>query len=115
MKKWYGSLQNRLMELGDFPITPEVGMGATELCYSDRHAYEVVKVADDRHITVRRMKAKCLDYFAGDWEVTPNPDGIEHELFRTKKGQWRERYGKRKLGCNVFLIGYATEYEDPSF
>lgn len=110
--RWYGSLQNRLEEncKGE---KPEIGMGATEMFYSDRQAWEVVAIRDDRHIIVRRMKAKCNDYFAGDWSVEPDENGHRAELFLTKKGQWRERLGRR-LG-NVFVLGYAEEYEDPSF
>ena len=110
--RWYGSLQNRLEE-GCKGLKPEVGMGATEMMWSDRRAWEVVAVKDDRHVTVRKMKAKCKNYFAGDWEVEPDENGYCTELFLTKKGQWRQRYG-RQLG-NVFVIGYADEYQDPSF
>ena len=110
--RWYGSLQNRIEEVTRNP-KPTVGMGATELMYSDRNAWEIVAVKDDRHITVRRMKAKCKNWFAGDWEVEPDEKGYTTELFLTKKGQWRQRYGKR-LG-NVFRIGYADEYRDPEF
>ena len=114
MTRWYGSLQNRLEENMVGRPKPEVGMGVTEYFYSDRHAWEVVEVKDDRHITVRRMKYKCLDYFAGEWECYPDENGRTAELFLTKKGQWRERYG-RSLGTNIFGIGHAEEYEDPSF
>ena len=36
-------------------------MGATEMCYSDRHAYEVVKVIDEKHVLVRKCKATRID------------------------------------------------------
>lgn len=109
--KWYGSFQNRLIE-GAKSVNPEIGMGATELCWSDRHAWMIISVKDSRHITVQRMSAKRKCY-QGDYEITPNDKGMTVELFLTKKGQWRERYG-RKLG-NVFFVGYAKEYMDPCF
>ena len=112
--RWYGSLQNRLEE-NCKGLKPEVGMGVTEMLWSDREPWEIVAVKDERHITVRRMKAKCKNWFAGDWEeATPDENGSLAELFKTKKGQWRERIG-RSLGCTVFVIGYAEKYEDPSF
>lgn len=112
--KWYGSLQNRLQENCKYP-KPKIGMGATELMYSDTKAYEVIAVKDDRHITVRRLKAKLIgSYYDQDYEYESDPNGITANLFLTKKGQWRERYYDRSLG-NVFALGYAKEYNDPSF
>lgn len=113
MGAWYGSLQNRLAERTKSP-KPEVGMGATAMYWSDRRAYEIIAVKDEKHITVRRMKAKCLDYYAGDWEVEPDPEGYTLNLYLSQKG-WRERIGKNGLGDIKFVIGYADEYEDPSF
>lgn len=72
----YGSLTNRLEE-GRTYGKIEVGTGVTEMCYSDRHAYEIVEVIDDKHIVIRRCKATridnngmsdCQDY---EYEVEP--------------------------------------------
>lgn len=109
----YGSLTNRIMESGRQP-QPEVGMGVTECLWSDTHAYFICDVKDDRHITVQRAKVKCIDYFAGDWEVEPDPNGMKINLFKSKKG-WRERIGTRELGSTKFALGFAREYEDPCF
>ena len=114
--KWYGSLQNRLQEHCKCP-KPEIGMGATELWYSDRQAYEVIEIKDDRHITVRRLKCKLIgSYFTDcqEYEYASDPNGITANLFLTKKGQWRERHYDRSLG-NVFALGFAEEFSDPSF
>ncbi len=109
----YGSLQNRLSERCKSP-KPEIGMGATELMYSDRNAYEVVEIIDDMHIVVRRMKAELVgSYYDQDYKLSSDPSGRTQRLFLTKKGQWREQWG-RQLG-NVFALGYASEYRDPSF
>ena len=40
---WYGSIQNRIAERNTGP-KPEVGMGATECGYTDRHPYEIIEV-----------------------------------------------------------------------
>lgn len=111
---WYGSVQNRIAERCAQP-KPEVGMGVTAIYWSDREPYEIVAVKDERHITVRAMDSKCLDYYAGEWEVFPNPNGRTFDLFRTKKGQWRERIGKNGLGDIIYVVGYASKYRDPSF
>lgn len=110
----YGSLQNRLAERSVQPM-PEVGMGVTECLWTDRRAYEIIEVKDEKHITIRRMGTKCKDYYAGDWEVYSDPTQKDiRRLYKTKKG-WRERIGKNGLGDTKYVVGYADEYEDPSF
>ena len=60
-KRWYGSLQNRLLENCKDPAEITVGMGATEYYYSDREPLEVISVKDQKHVTVRRLVAKRTD------------------------------------------------------
>lgn len=114
--RWYGSLENRIAERHS--NKPEIGMGATEYCWSDRHAYEVVAIKDDRHITVRRLDYKRVDENgmsdSQDYEFYSNENNRTCELFLTKQGTWKERIG-RSLGCNIFGIGVAREYYDYSF
>lgn len=112
----YGNVINRVMEESKTPV-PVVGMGATECCWSDRHAYEVIAVRDEKHITVRRLTVNLkpgTDWLAQDWEYTSNPENPPVQLFKTAKG-WRERFGTRRLGDNIFVLGRACEYYDPSF
>lgn len=112
----YGNVINRVMEETE---TPEivVGMGATECCWTDRHAYEVIAVQDEKHITVRRLDVNLktgTDWLSQEYEYTSNPDNPPCRLYKTAKG-WRERFGRNSLGDNVFVIGVAREYYDPSF
>ncbi len=58
--KLYGSLDNRFEE-GKTYGEIKVGTGVTEMCYSDRHAYEVVEVIDEKHLLIRRCKATRID------------------------------------------------------
>lgn len=116
-KRWYGSLQNRLEE-GVTVEKIEVGTLATEMCYSDRHPYEIIAIKDDRHITARQLDAKRIDgngfSESQDYEYTSNPDNRAVNLFKTKDGRWREKYGCGSLG-NCFALGFAEEYYDFSF
>lgn len=118
MNKWYGSIDNRLMENSKMP-TPEVGMGVTECSYSDRHPYEVIAIKDSRHITVRELDWKRIDNNgmsdSQEYEYYSNPENRTADLFLTKQGQWRERYDGRRLGCNCFYIGTAEYYYDYTF
>lgn len=110
----YGSLQNRLMENARTPEL-KIGMGVTECLWSDRHAWEIIAIKDDRHITIRRMGYKCLDYYAGDYELFSDPNGRVINLFKTKNNGWRQRIGKNGLGDTRFAVGHADEYRDPTF
>lgn len=61
MKKWYGSLNNRIDEGNQFVKEIKVGDGVTEYLWSDRHAYEVVAVESQEHIFIRRYDVKRID------------------------------------------------------
>lgn len=87
-KVWYGSLNNRLEENRMFCETIEVGTGMTEYYYSDRHAYEVVEVKDQKHIKVREYDHKhigdgCMD---NNWELVSNENKPVREM--TKRGNY---------------------------
>lgn len=116
MMQWYGSLQNRLQE--NMPaIKPQLGMGATEILYTDRHAYEVIAVKDERHCTVRQYECKIKEgtsWYDQEYDYISNPRGRVVNLFLTKKGKWVQRYPSGRYG-NTFRMGIADEYYDPSF
>lgn len=77
----YGSAVNRFEEgaqIGEL----EVGMGATEMLYSDRHPWTVQKIISDKRVVVTRDKAKrvdrngmsdCQEY---SYESTPLIEGV---------------------------------------
>lgn len=117
-KMWYGSIDNRLLENAKMP-DPVVGMGATEICYSDRHPYEVIAVKDARHITVRELDWKRIDHNgmseSQEYKYSSNPENRTANLFLTKQGKWRERQADGRLGCNAFYIGFAERYYDFCF
>lgn len=118
-KELYGSLHNRMLENSNGQPVPQVGMGATECMYSDRHAYEIIEVKDERHIVVRQYDTKRIDNNgmseSQEYEYISNPNNPTRNLFLTKQGRWRERVGQRGLGRNGWVIGRATEYYDYSF
>lgn len=115
--RWYGSITNRLEEGHTYTKEIKVGTGVTEMCYSDRHPYEVVEVIDDRHLMIRRMNAKRIDNNGmsecQDYEYSSNLDATPIKIFLSKTG-WREQRGK-KLGSTKFSVGFAEEYYDFSF
>lgn len=84
----YGSLNNRLEENRMFCDQIEIGTGMTEYHYSDRDAYEVVEVKDQKHVAVRKYDHKhvgdgCMD---NNWELVSNEDNPVRYL--TKRGNY---------------------------
>ena len=69
--KWYGNIMNRMEEGKMFCDEIKVGTGMTEYYWSDRHAYEVVEVKDQKHITVRELAHKHVgEAFENKWELS---------------------------------------------
>jgi hypothetical protein len=107
-----GSLVNHLSAGGGKSLVPVVGMGATSLMYTDRHAYTVVWVSKSgKTIRVQEDHAERTDsngmsesqtYFH-----TRNTEGVVHTVRLTKRG-WSSK-GAR------FALGYRSTYHDYSF
>lgn len=90
-RKWYGSLNNRVDENRQFCDEIKVGTGMTEYFWSDRHAYEVVEVTDQKHVSVREYDHKRPDdgkdySYSNDWVLVSNPDNPVVEL--VKRGNY---------------------------
>lgn len=131
MSKFYGSINNRLQEncKGESPV---VGMGVTELQYTDRSPYEVIEVVNEKKIRVRSMSYERIDENGmsecQEYKYSSNPDG-EVKTLVLRNGRWRdllkeERYlgdkkwetiETKKLGCNGWYVGRAERYYDFSF
>lgn len=88
----YGNLINRVME-NTTSNKPTVGMGATILGYSDRHAATVVSVSKDgKSVDIQRDTAtrtdkngmsECQDY---EYSPTPTPPSRATLSARTGRG-----------------------------
>ena len=88
-----------------------------ELCYSDRHAYQVIRMETEKRMVVRRLTPQRVnigEYVmsdAQDYEFTENPDAPEITLLLHKDGFW---YASNN--CNPFRItSEPHEYFDYSF
>jgi hypothetical protein len=90
-KKWYGSLDNRLEENKMFCDTIEVGTGVTEYYYSDRKAYEVIEVRDQKHVSIRRMDAIHVgEGMTNTWKLVSNEENAVIDLVRRGDYWYRE-------------------------
>lgn len=84
---FYGSLINRFEENKQFCDVIEVGMGVTEYNYSDREAYEVIAVKDQKHVSIRQYDHKLLgEAYSNDWELISNENNPVIEL--VKRGNY---------------------------
>jgi len=88
---------------------PEVGMGATILCWSDRHAATIVKVTKCQ-IHVQQDKARIVngDIYSGCSYAFERDENAPVVIFRKTKRGWRN-------GGYCLLPGRREEYYDPSF
>ena len=88
-----------------------------EYCYSDRHAYEVLRVEAPKRMVIRQLNAKRVnigEYYMSDaqeYEFSSNPKAPEVVVRLHKNGRWYE-----KGNCNPFGITHEPhEYFDFSF
>ena len=81
-----GGFINQMM--GNNKSTPKVGEGATELMYSDRHAYEVIEVSNDgNECVIREMDKTFVGSGYGDEQYTYQSNPKNH----TKKLEWSNK------------------------
>ena len=119
---------------------PQVGMGATLLSYSDRHAATIVCVNSlnytrwDCLIRVQQDDAKVVSGSGHDgsavYEFTPNPeapvlmfarrvgtgrwDSVRLAEYKHRSGATSSRFVSADAGAGL-AVGYRSEYYDPHF
>jgi hypothetical protein len=111
---------------GRLLLTPEVGMGATFLGWTDREPFFVAKVCTPRKAVLRAAKVEDdpdwkPDFtpggFVGNtandsdrkWKVTSNDEGREVTVRLRKDGRWYAATGER------YALGYAAKFYDSNF
>jgi len=95
MSKWYGSINNRIEENKQFCEEIKVGTGVTEYFWSDRHAYEVIAVKDQKHVTIREYDHKRPDdkkdySYSNEWVLVSNEKNPAIDL--VKRGKYWYSY-----------------------
>lgn len=105
---------------------PVVGMGATVLSWTDRHAATIIEVRDYGVIVVQRDDAKRVDRNgmseSQTYDYAPNPNGPTYIFKRDRGGAWRECEVNERTGrVNMLKSGYGLKigvrdtYHDFSF
>ena len=116
----YGSLVNNLYAREDGP-EPQVGMGATYLGWSDRHAYTVIHVFSRKKIVIQRDKATRTDTNgmsdSQSYAYESDRAGVTFIVTKRKDGAWRiakDASRDIEVGQTV-LIGHRDEHFDFSY
>lgn len=85
--KLYGSLNNRMEENRQFCKEITVGTGMTEYSWSDREAYEVVEVKDQKHVSVRRYDHELDgEPMSNTWKLVSNEENPVYHM--AKRGNY---------------------------
>ena len=112
------SLVNLLMS-GPAATVPTVGMGATELCWTDRHAGTIVEVSKSgKTLYWVQDNAKRIDTNgmseSQEYEYAPNPTGHRQKFTLRANGRW-VRAGEPAKNGTKLAIGRRESYHDFSF
>lgn len=114
-----GSVFNNLMG-GSGQLPPEVGMGATVLMWTDRHAATITDVSPNGRTVVIvednavRVDSKGMTDSGQEYEFTPG-DPAHAQVFTRRKNGAYVRQGEPMNGGTRLLVGYRKHYYDYSF
>ena len=117
-KKMTGSLSNRLLELGvNGQPDPVVGMGVTELLYTDRLPWQVTRI-DGKKVYIK----PCTHIYDKPGSAYGHGGAVidraeEREIRQKKNGQWCVIEGGRVSSRIIRLEkeGPGRYYYDPGF
>ena len=97
---------------------PVVGMGATMVMHSDRHACTVIEVVSPSKVVVQLDHAVRTDTNglseSQTYNYSPNPHGEIHTITKRLNGQWISQCQSLRSGQRWY-VGVRQEYRDPSF
>lgn len=114
-----GSLINLVSGNARYP-EPKVGMGATILMWTDRHAATIVAVsASGKQVTIQEDKATRTDNLGmtdsgQEYTFEANPDAPKRVYTLRKNGAWVLK-GDALNGGQRLAIGHRDHYYDFSF
>lgn len=121
-KKWdgksnYSEWKEQIEKERDHAIknlVPYVGLGCTICYYSDRRAATVTKIISPCKIEVRFNRTKCIDYYAGEYEILPELEGGTKVFTKRRNGYWVAEGQPYKDGV-LLMLHYQNHYIDPGF
>ena len=102
-------------------IIPEVGRGCTICYWSDKRAATITKVefyknGKPKAVEVTHNRYKCVDYYAGDYEVLPELNESMKDRFTLRRnGRWYEEGQETSPHSVVLMLHYQMTTIDPSY
>jgi len=76
----------------------------------------VTKVISPKKIEVVENETKCVDYYAGSYEVLDTLTNKHSHIFTLRRnGTWVEEGQPKKFGSVTLTLGFRRHYIDPSF
>lgn len=117
-------MMNRIIENNYVSAPIVVGMGATELLHSDRHAYTVSWVhPSGKKAFIQADKAVRTDNYGmsdmQSYEYIQQPGALNVPIKLHKDGHWRivsyNEFSGRSSKGNVVMLGKREEYYDYSY
>jgi hypothetical protein len=111
----YGSFQNHIFGNGKNEVVPEIGMGATEILWTDRYAWTIVAIPSPKTIIVQRDKAHNTGgHGSNAWTYERDENGIKCAVTLRKNGQWIVKGESLKNGIR-FILNWRNAHYDWEF
>ena len=95
-------------------LVPRVDLPCTMYFYTDRRAATVVRVISPTKVAVRYNQVKCINYYAGDYEILPDLEGGEFIFTKRSNSKWILEGQHSRDGVRL-LLHYQDHYIDPHF
>lgn len=105
----HGSFQN-VMIANAKGAQPEVGMGVTQVRWTDRYPFTVIKVNTPRMLTIQADKVVPEPHPSGyAKEISQDPDGQVLTIRHHRDDKWYDN------GGTVYTVGKRAYYYDHGF
>jgi hypothetical protein len=85
-------------------LVPEAGLGCTVCYYSDKRAVTVTKIVSPCRIEVTFNRTKCIDYYAGEYEILSELEGAPKVFTKRRNGYWVAEGQPTKAECSLCYI-----------
>lgn len=106
-----GSFHNQMYANMVNQPDPTVGMGVTEVLWTDRTPYQVVEVVDEKTIIIQRLNVTDV-WPTGYGTITEELGAERQTLTKRSTGRWCTRGA---VADDRWLIGKAMHHHDVNF
>lgn len=98
-------------------MIPVIGMGLTEICWSDRHPWTVIEVMSKTKIRIQKDAVKAKEgvkkMYHQEWDITADPNGRTEVVTLRRNGKWHTL--RMPMTYTGFVLGKHFNHYDWSF